>query len=195
MTAIKCKKSCEGTHCYWDRHPITSDNIIRCPTRYVPSEHKRVHVTRGFVVRHKGKNNGKRQKKKNRSLGYNDRSKRVLRDRRNVLFSQMLRGVHTIERPRSHVRRIGSAFDENARHHSVTTSRSSLEDARRIRGVVIDRRIQKTIRHDAFRVSWNVCLRLRLIRGAFCLYGKRDSVTYDDFLTCFCERDQKRIVW
>ncbi len=44
---VKCKKSCEGTHCYWDRHLITGDNVIRCPTRYVPSEHKRVHVTRG----------------------------------------------------------------------------------------------------------------------------------------------------
>ncbi len=105
MTAIKCKKSCEGTHCYWDRHPITDEDVIRCPTRYVPSEHKRTHVTRGgssYVI--KEKNNGKRQKKKNRALRYNDRSKRVLRDGRSILFSQMLRGVHTIERPRSHVR-------------------------------------------------------------------------------------------
>ncbi len=53
---VKCKKSCEGTHCYWDRHLITSDNIIRCPTRYVPSEYKRTHVTRGgssYVIKEK----------------------------------------------------------------------------------------------------------------------------------------------
>ncbi len=53
---VKCKKSCEGTHCYWDRHLITGDNVIRCPTRYVPSEYKRVHVTRGgssYVIKEK----------------------------------------------------------------------------------------------------------------------------------------------
>ncbi len=53
---IKCKKTNDGTHCYWDRHLITNDNVIRCPTRYVPSEHKRVHVTRGgtsYVIKEK----------------------------------------------------------------------------------------------------------------------------------------------
>ena len=53
---IKCKKSCDGTHCYWDRHPITNDNVFRCPIQYVPSENKRVHVTRGgssYVIKEK----------------------------------------------------------------------------------------------------------------------------------------------
>ena len=53
---VKCEKSREGTHCYWDRHLITDKNVIRCPTRYVPSEHKRVHVTRGgssYVIKEK----------------------------------------------------------------------------------------------------------------------------------------------